>query len=351
MVIQSTTRTLRADDLDLELERPAAAPRGVALLVPGLFATSQFFRVDADAGKSLARLLREDLGLVVVHYDARGLGRNHARRHAPIDFASRVQDLRSAVASVSAAHAGLPLILLGHSFGGTTIYALLASGDAQVSAAITVGSPARLVPRAPPWEKLFAPGTRALVEQLAQDDWLDHAAFALVQNKIYSGRGHWPWLSLTAIRRGLALTARSRLLSWASVCAPKVASIVYRSGRARAARDYRARELRAVLRAGTLHRESVTLLTQLLAWGQNSGTIALPQGPSLAATSAHVATPTLVAFSPTDEMVRPDEACAWDGPSSVSIDVGACGHAGFFYKPGPRGVLFANIENFVRDHV
>lgn len=344
-------RTLRTDDLDLELEPPAGAPQGAIVLVPGLFATSQFFRVDADAGKSLARLLREDLNLAVVHYDARGLGRNRGRRHAPIDFASRVEDLRRAVASVSAAYAGLPLFLLGHSFGGTTIYALIASGEPRVRAAIAVGSPARLVPRAPPWEKLFAPSTSALVDSVARDDWLDHAAFAYVQNKIYSGRGHWPWLSRGTIARGLWATRHSRALCWLNVCAPKVASIVHKTGRARAARDYSPRELHAVLRAGTLHRESATLLHQLLGWGQRSGAIALPQGPSLAATSAHVATPTLVAFSPSDDMVRPEEACAWDGPATVSIDVGSCGHGGYFYKPGPRSILLANLVSFLRDHV
>ena len=133
--------------------------------------------------------------------------------------------------------------------------------------------------------------------------------------------------------------------------APKTASIVHRAGWKREARDYSARELRAILRAGTLHRESATLLTQLLGWGRSGGAIALPQGPSLAATSAHVATPTLVAFSQDDEMVRPDEACAWDGAAAVSIDVGACGHGGYFYKKAPRTLLLANLESFVRDHV
>jgi pimeloyl-ACP methyl ester carboxylesterase len=343
-------RTLRADDLDLELERPAGETRGVIILVPGLFATSQFFRVDADVGKSVARVLHEDLGLAVVHFDPRGLGRNHGRRRAPIDFASRVDDLRRVVEAVSAAFAGLPLFLFGHSFGGTTIHALVARGEPRVRATIAVGSPARLVPRAPPWDKLFALSTTALVEQLAREDWLDLAGFTYVQNKIYSGAGYWRWLSYAAIRTALRWTARSRLLSALNVRAPKTASLVFRGGHA-AVRDYSARELRAILRAGTLQRESVTLLAQLLSWGRSGGAIALPQGASLAATSAHVATPTLVAFSAADDMVRPEEACAWDGPASVTIDVGACGHAGFFYKKGPRALLLANIESFLRDHM
>jgi hypothetical protein len=127
--------------------------------------------------------------------------------------------------------------------------------------------------------------------------------------------------------------------------------MVYNTGADQEARDFTARELQAVLRAGALQRESATLLTQLLAWGQRSGAIALPQGPSLAATSAHVGTPTLVAFSQADAMVRPEEACAWDGPATVTIDVGRCGHGGFFFKPGPRSVLFANLDSFLRDHV
>ncbi|HLU38555.1 MAG TPA: alpha/beta fold hydrolase [Planctomycetota bacterium] len=343
-------RTLRASDLDLELELPSATPRAVALFVPGLFATSHFFRVDAVAGRSIARILREDRHFIVAHYDPRGLGRNRARRHGHIDFAARVADLRAAVAAVSSAHAGLPLFLLGHSFGGTTIYALLGLGVASVRGVITVGSPARLVPRRPPWEKLFTPATAQLVEQVAREDWVDLAAFSFVQNRIYSGSGNWRSLSLGAVRCLLRATAHCRVAAALGARSGMLASMVFRTGPRAEDRDFTGRDLQALLRARALERESAPLLQQLLAWGQRGGAIALPQGPSLAAISTRVTIPTLVAFSPADDMVRPEEVCAFDGPAVATIEVGRCGHGGFFFKPGPRDVLLANIESFLDDH-
>ncbi|MEZ5963711.1 MAG: alpha/beta fold hydrolase [Planctomycetota bacterium] len=343
-------RTLRAGDLDVELTAPATTPRGVVVLVPGLLATSRFFRVDADAGKSLARLLLEDLNFVVVHFDPRGVGRNRDRRRAPIDFASRVADLRLVVDATCGAFPRLPLSLLGHSFGGTTIYGLLASGESRPRAVVTVGSPARFVPRPPPWDRLFSAGTCKLLRATATGDWIDLPAFSYLQNKIFTGRGNWPWLPLWAIRLGYALTTRSRLMASVNVRAPKVASIAFHASPDPTERDYSARELRAMLSAPTLERESAHLLQQLLTWGQAGGAIALPDSRSLVAAAASCATPVLVALSSADELVLPDEAAAWDGPASVAVDVGACGHGGYFFKPAPRAMLLAHVEAFLGEH-
>lgn len=350
MPADSHRRTLRAGDLDVELTRPSAPARGVVVLVPGLLATSRFFCVDADAGKSLARTLHEDMGLVVVHYDARGVGRNRDRRRAPIDFTSRVADLSAVVDAVCSAFADQPLYMIGHSFGGTSIYGLLASGDTRARAVVTVGAPARFVPRPPPWERLFSPRTRSLLHAVADGDWIDLPTFAFLQNKIYTGGDNWPWLPLWAVRLGFAATAHSRLLAAMSVRASKVANIAIRSSRDPAERDYSARELRAILRAPTLERESAHLLQQLLAWGQAGGAIALPDSHSLAAAASTCSTPVLVALSSTDELVRPEEAAAWEGPATVAIDVGRCGHGAYFYKAETRAVLMPHIEAFIGQH-
>lgn len=343
-------RTLRAGDLDVELTVPVGTSRGVVILVPGLLATAQFFRVDADAGKSLARFLTEDLHLAVVHYDARGLGRNRDRRRAPIDFASRVADLASLVDAVCGAFPDLPLYMLGHSFGGTSIYALLAAGETRARAVVTVGSPARLVPRPAPWERLFSARTAALVKEVATGDWIDLPAFTYLQNKIYSGDDNWKWLPLRAIRWGNKLVEWSTLLARLNLRAPKVASIVYRTSPDPIECDYSPRELCAILRAKTLDRESAMLLLQLLSWGRSTGTIALPDSHSLAAAGSTSTTPVLVAFSLADELVLPDEACAWDGPAAAAIDVGACGHGGYFFRPSTRAVLLPNIGAFLSSH-
>jgi pimeloyl-ACP methyl ester carboxylesterase len=346
----ASLRTLRANDLDVELTVPAGASNGIAILVPGLLATSQFFRVDADAGKSLARFLNEDLGLSVVHYDARGLGRNRDRRRAPIDFASRVADLAAVLDAVCRAFRGAPVFMLGHSFGGTTIYALLAGGEQRPRAVVTMGSPARLVPRPPPWERLFTPATSAMVKAVADGDWIDLPTFSFLQNKIYSGGDNWPWLPLWLVRAGHSLTRHSTLFARLTVAGRKVASIAYRADPRPPERDYSARELRALLQAGALERESAMLLQQLLSWGQASGAIALPDSRSLAAAAAVAQTPVLAAFSQSDELVLPEEVTAWSGPAAIAIDVGSCGHGGYFFKPATRAVLVPNLEAFLGQH-
>lgn len=343
----SDRRSFRADDLELELELPTAPARRLVVLVPGVFATAAFFRVDADAGPSPARWLREQ-GCAVVHFDQRGLGRNRDRAGGAIDLALRVEDLRRVVRAAQAELPHLPLVLLGHSFGGATIYALLASGEATpVQAAITVGSPARLTPRAPPWEKLFSPETEALARRMAAGGFLDAVAFATIQNRIYSGGGNWAWLPRTAVTAGQWAVARWRWLAAKTLAQPRVASFLYRAG---ADADYSAAELQRVLRAGTIEREHLDLLLQLLAFGRENGEIALPAHPSLSAASRQSTTPILAAYSDRDELVLAPEVAAWASPATSLLDVGTCGHGGYFFKAGPRARLLAAIEAFLGQH-
>lgn len=343
----SHRRILWAGDLELELDLPAAEPRGLAVLVPGLFATSHFFRVPADAGQSPAEWLRNARELAVVHFDPRGLGRNHGRATRGIDLASRVRDLHSVLAAASRLLPELPMLALGHSFGGTLIYAALAQGAPMLRAAVTVGSPAKLTPRSAPWERVFTPSTEAMVKQVSEDGWCDQAAFAWLQNKIFSGTGHWPWLPLWAVRLGTRACARNRVLARASAAQPKVASMLYRASREPAARDYTAAELQRLVAAGALERESSTLLLQLLAWAQSGGNIAMPGAPSLAAAAARVDTPVLVTSSSADAMVLPVETAAFASPRSKHVDVGDCGHGGYFFRADVRERWFEQTRQFL----
>ena len=340
-------RSFCAGDLELELELPAAPARRLVVLVPGVFATAAFFRVDADAGPSPARWLREH-GCAVVHFDQRGLGRNRDRAHGSIDLTLRVDDLRRVVHAAQAELPQLPLVLLGHSFGGATIYALLARGDAPaVRAAITVGSPARLTPREPPWEKLFSPETEVLAKRMAAGGFLDAVAFATIQNRIYSGGGNWARLPRAALALGQWAVARWRWLAATTLAKPRVASFLYRAG---PDADYSAAELQRVLRAGTIEREHLDLLLQLLAFGREDGEIGLPTHTSLSAASRQSTTPVLAAYSDRDELVLAPEVAAWASPATSLLDVGACGHGGYFFKAGPRARLLAAIDAFLVQH-
>ncbi len=342
-------RSFRAGDLGLELELPAGAARRLVVLVPGLFATSAFFRVDADAGPSPARWLR-DRGSALVHFDPRGVGRNHARARGPIDLALRVADLGAVVAAARALLPHLPLVLLGHSFGGATIYALVAdNADVAPHAIVTVGSPARLVPREPPWEKLFTPETERMATEQARSGWVDALAFAWVQNKIYSGRGNWRWLPRGALAFGQWAVARSTWFAESTLARPRVASFLYRAGAAEE-RDYTPRELQRVLRSKTIEREHLTLLVEILKFGRNGGGIALRNKASLLAASARSTVPALAAFSDADELVLRQEVEAWASPATSFLDVGACGHGGYFFKPGPRQVLLDALDAFLDQH-
>lgn len=340
-------REFAAGDLDLELELPTAPARRVVVLVPGVFATAAFFRVDADAGPSPARWLREK-GCAVVHFDQRGLGRNRDRAHGSIDLTLRVADLRRVVLAAQAELPQVPMVLLGHSFGGATIYALLASGDAPtVNAAITVGSPARLTPRAPPWENLFSPETEALARRMAAGGFLDAVAFATIQNRIYSGGDNWARLPRVVLALGQWAVARWRWLAATTLAQPHVASFLFRAG---PDADYSAAELQRVLRARAIEREHLDLLLQVLAFGRGDGEIALPNQASLSAASHRSNTPVLAAWSARDELVLPPEVAAWASPTTSLLDVGACGHGGYFFKAEPRARLLAAIETFLEEH-
>lgn len=343
----ASRRILWAGDLELELDLPTNQPRGLAVLVPGLFATSQFFRVAADAGQSLADWLRNARDFAVVHFDPRGLGRNHARGSRSVDFASRVRDLYAVLAAAARLLPEVPTYALGHSFGGTLIYAALTQGAPMVRAAVTIGSPAKLVARQAPWSRLFSPTTPALLQQVSVDGWCDQVAFAWLQNKLFDGTGHWPWLPLWAIRMGTRATARFKMLARASTTRPKTASLLYRADPDPELRDYSATELMRVVASGTLERESTALLQQLLQWGQGTGEIALPGTPSIAASAAQVTTPLLQLWSSADMMVRPEEVRGFSSPHTRSVEVGDCGHGGFLFRADVRERCLEQLRGFL----
>lgn len=105
-------------DLYAQSWRPAAAPRGVVVVVHGLKDHSARY---ADFARALV-----DSGLAVHALDLRGHGRSAGERALTADFSDYVADLEIFVAQVKAAEPGLPVLLFGHSMGGAiaTTYAL-----------------------------------------------------------------------------------------------------------------------------------------------------------------------------------------------------------------------------------
>jgi alpha-beta hydrolase superfamily lysophospholipase len=89
---------------------PAAAPRGVVLVIPGFNSHSGYYQWAAD------QLVAD--GLAVYAIDLRGRGKSDGERFYVDKFADYVSDVEGLMAIVKRAHVELPLYVLGHSAGG-----------------------------------------------------------------------------------------------------------------------------------------------------------------------------------------------------------------------------------------
>jgi acylglycerol lipase len=90
--------------------RPAAAPRGVAVLVHGFNSHSGYYAWVAE------QLL--GIGLSVYALDLRGRGRSDGERFYVDKFSEYVSDVAALVKLAKSREPGLPVYLLGHSAGG-----------------------------------------------------------------------------------------------------------------------------------------------------------------------------------------------------------------------------------------
>jgi polyhydroxyalkanoate synthase len=143
-------RIRTADGWELSLiEYPAEGPvRGrPVLLLHGIVANNR--NMDLDERHSLARFLAAR-GRSTWNLSVRGTGGSDAPdtargRQPGYDFDTIwKQDLTAAVAYVRARNGGQPVDFVGHSLGGLMLYAYLSQGGEGISAAVTLGSPARL---------------------------------------------------------------------------------------------------------------------------------------------------------------------------------------------------------------
>lgn len=121
------------DKLAARLDLPAGEPVAVALFAH-CFTCSQ----DTIAAARIARGLVE-AGVGVLRFDFTGLG-SSAGEFANTTFSSNVEDLRRASEALGGEFGG-PVILIGHSLGGTAVLAA-AAGLPRVAAVVTVNAPA-----------------------------------------------------------------------------------------------------------------------------------------------------------------------------------------------------------------
>ncbi|MFN2506091.1 MAG: alpha/beta fold hydrolase [Acidimicrobiales bacterium] len=121
------------DQLAARLDLPTGEPVAVAVFAH-CFTCSQ----DTIAAARIARGLVE-AGVGVLRFDFTGLG-SSAGEFANTNFSSNVEDLRRASEALGGEFAG-PVILIGHSLGGTAVLAA-AAGLPRVAAVVTVNAPA-----------------------------------------------------------------------------------------------------------------------------------------------------------------------------------------------------------------
>lgn len=123
----------RGEELAALLELPDGLPRAYAL-----FAHCFTCGKDIAAAARIARGLTAR-GIAVLRFDFTGLGGSEGE-FANSNFSSNVQDLVAAADCLRAGY-GPPVLLIGHSLGGTA--ALYAAGDIpEVKAVATIGAPA-----------------------------------------------------------------------------------------------------------------------------------------------------------------------------------------------------------------
>jgi acylglycerol lipase len=105
-------------ELSFRSWRPANAPRGVLVVVPGFNSHSGYYGWVAE------QLLASEL--VVYALDLRGRGKSSGERFFVESFDDYVADVRSFVRLVKAREPGRPVFMLGHSAGGVVacLYAL-----------------------------------------------------------------------------------------------------------------------------------------------------------------------------------------------------------------------------------
>ena len=112
-------------------------------------------------------------GLAVHAYDQRGHGRSEGARCHVDRFGEYLDDLDRVLERVREEHAGLPVVLVGHSMGGLVVASFLADRRPPVAAAVTSGALLALGPGVSRARVLAARALRFVWPRLALGSGLD----------------------------------------------------------------------------------------------------------------------------------------------------------------------------------
>jgi alpha-beta hydrolase superfamily lysophospholipase len=131
-----------------------APPQAVAVLAHGLGEHSGFYL-------PVTRFLLSR-GVAVYAHDHRGFGQSDGRRGHIERYEHYVEDLRSLVDRAHAEHPGLPLVLVGHSMGGTIALLFSQRYPDRITRAIYSAPALVLRRRIPLLQRALAPGMSRL---------------------------------------------------------------------------------------------------------------------------------------------------------------------------------------------
>jgi alpha-beta hydrolase superfamily lysophospholipase len=112
-------------------------------------------------------------GFAVHAYDQQGHGRSGGRRCHVDAWNHLLDDLDGFLERVRAEHPALPLVLVGHSFGGLVVTSYLAERKPAIAAAVTSGAALRISERLPGTRRLMVRALRRVAPFFTLESGLD----------------------------------------------------------------------------------------------------------------------------------------------------------------------------------
>ncbi|HEX6342097.1 alpha/beta hydrolase [Umezawaea sp.] len=116
---------------------PTGRVRGVQIMVPGTTYDHHYFDLDGGGVASQARQAARE-GWLVIALDRVGTGASSKPRAAAVTTAVQVASIRHVVDEVDGMYQGLPIVLVGHSYGSVVAAGVAAASD-EVDALVVTG--------------------------------------------------------------------------------------------------------------------------------------------------------------------------------------------------------------------
>jgi pimeloyl-ACP methyl ester carboxylesterase len=125
-------------DIHAERYAPIGPVRGVQIMVPGVTYDHHYFDLDGsgDVGSQARQAVRE--GWLVVALDRVGTGESSKPPAASVTTAVQVTSIARFVDKVDSMYRGLPIVLVGHSYGSVVAEGVAATSD-KIDALVVTG--------------------------------------------------------------------------------------------------------------------------------------------------------------------------------------------------------------------